>query len=617
MVMENLLHGLFFLIYLGLAFYVLYKNRKALLNRSVFLLMLITSFQSLSVMVIRYPTIDIVTANVFTDILSISMTAFGILAFLSIVFLTRLFKPNLFIYLLLSMYLIGFAIFQLSTDFASVSEKDRLGLWIIEFNNSSVLFMLDIIHNILLIAGFILLFVFIKKTSDYLKRNQVIIILIAGLISYAFSLMNILIPAFIDEVRLLLLNDIFLSIFLIGFIYSIVKYELFEITPSMAVEQIIEILPVGLIIADINEDIIRTNKSLCAITQRPEKFFLKKNVSSVFKNLTNKNITEILKNKGVFENIEINTKPEKNKTVSTFYKKLLDKFGRPIGSITLIHDINELVRTQKLLNNSNILLEKKVKKRTHELYLAKEKAEESNKLKTAFLQNISHEIRTPLNAISGFSGLLNTPDLSKEKRKKFVSIIQNSSNQLASIVTDILTISSLETKQIKSNIDKVCINRIIKDLLVTFKQQAIKDNISLYAKQPLPEKQSEIFTDKTKLIQILTNLINNALKFTPQGFIEFGYSLINNNLEFYVKDSGIGIDPKYHEKIFERFGKINTSTTKLYGGTGIGLPISKEYVELLGGKIWVLSETDKGSSFYFTIPYKPVFEIDNNPTPIK
>ncbi len=615
--MENLLHGLFFLIYLGLAFYVLYKNRKALLNRSVFLLMLITSFQSLSVMVIRYPTIDIVTANVFTDILSISMTVFGILVFLSIVFLTRLFKPNLFIYLLLSMYLIGFAIFQLSTDFASVSEKDRLGLWIIEFNNSSVLFMLDIIHNILLIAGFILLFVFIKKTTDYLKRKQVIIILIAGLISYAFSLMNILIPAFIDEVRLLLLNDIFLSIFLIGFIYSIVKYELFEITPSMAVEQIIEILPVGLIIADINEDIIRTNKSLCAITQRPEKFFFKKNVSSVFKNLTNKNITEILKNKGVFENIEINTKPEKNKTVSTFYKKLLDKFGRPIGSITLIHDINELVRTQKLLNNSNILLEKKVKKRTHELYLAKEKAEESNKLKTAFLQNISHEIRTPLNAISGFSGLLNTPDLSEEKRKKFVSIIQNSSNQLASIVTDILTISSLETKQIKSNIDKVCINRIIKDLLVTFKQQAIKDNISLYAKQPLPEKQSEIFTDKTKLIQILTNLINNALKFTHQGFIEFGYSLINNNLEFYVKDSGIGIDPKYHEKIFERFGKINTSTTKLYGGTGIGLPISKEYVELLGGKIWVLSETDKGSSFYFTIPYKPVFEIDNNPTPIK
>lgn len=617
MVLENLLHGLFFLIYLGLAFYILYKNRKALLNRSVFLLMLITSFQSLSVMVIRYPTIDIVTANVFTDILSISMTAFGILAFLSIVFLTRLFKPNLFIYLLLSMYLIGFAIFQLSTDFASVSEKDRLGLWIIEFNNPSVLFMLDIIHNILLITGFILLFVFIKKTSDYLKRKQVIIILIAGLISYAFSLVNILIPAFIDEVRLLLLNDIFLSIFLIGFIYSIVKYELFEITPSMAVEQIIEILPVGLIIADINEDIIRTNKSLCAITQRPEKFFLKKNVSSVFKDLTNKNITEILKNKGVFENIEINTKPEKNKTVSTFYKKLLDKFGRPIGSITLIHDINELIRTQKLLNNSNILLEKKVKERTHELYLAKEKAEESNKLKTAFLQNISHEIRTPLNAISGFSGLLNTPDLSEEKRKKFVSIIQNSSNQLASIVTDILTISSLETKQIKSNIDKVCINRIINDLLVTFKQQAIKDNISLYAKQPLTDKQSEIFTDKTILIQILTNLINNALKFTHQGFIEFGYSLINNNLEFYVKDSGIGIDPKYHEKIFVRFGKINTSTTKLYGGTGIGLPISKEYVELLGGKIWVLSETDKGSSFYFTIPYKPVFEIDNNPTPIK
>jgi len=252
-----------------------------------------------------------------------------------------------------------------------------------------------------------------------------------------------------------------------------------------------------------------------------------------------------------------------------------------------------------------------------ELIKAKEKAEESDRLKTAFLQNMSHEIRTPLNAISGFSGMLNKPELSEEKRKSFVSIIQNSSKQLISIVSDILTISSLETKQEKTNIDKVGINNIIVELLAIFKLQALNQNISLYAKQQLSNKQSEIYTDKTKITQILTNLLTNALKFTHEGFIEFGYNLKENELEFYVKDSGIGIKSEYHEKIFERFRQADKSINKLYGGTGLGLAISKAFAELLGGKIWVQSELEKGSTFYFTIPYKPVNEIDKTTTPNK
>jgi PAS domain S-box-containing protein len=247
-----------------------------------------------------------------------------------------------------------------------------------------------------------------------------------------------------------------------------------------------------------------------------------------------------------------------------------------------------------------------------ELAKAKEKAEESNRLKTAFLQNMSHEIRTPLNAISGFSGLLDKSEISEEKRKSFVSIIQNSSNQLISIVTDILTISSLETKQEKVNVSSVCINTIIVELLAIFKQQAQNQNISLYAKQQLSDKQSEIYTDKTKLTQILTNLISNALKFTHEGFIEFGYNLKENEFEFYVKDSGIGIKQEFHNIIFERFRQADKSINKIYGGTGLGLAISKAFVELLGGKIWVQSEIEKGSIFYFTIPYKPVREIDKS-----
>lgn len=251
-----------------------------------------------------------------------------------------------------------------------------------------------------------------------------------------------------------------------------------------------------------------------------------------------------------------------------------------------------------------------------ELIKAKEKAEESDRLKTAFLQNMSHEIRTPLNAISGFSGILNKSELSEEKRRSYTSIIQNSSEQLISIISDILTISSLETKQENISYDKVCVNNIILDLLSIFKQQAHNQNISLYTKQQLSDKQAEIYTDKTKITQILSNLISNALKFTHEGFIEFGYNLKEHELEFYVKDSGIGIKPEFHEEIFERFRQANKSINKLYGGTGLGLSISKGFTDLLGGKIWVQSELEKGSTFYFTIPYKPVNESDKAISPI-
>jgi len=257
-----------------------------------------------------------------------------------------------------------------------------------------------------------------------------------------------------------------------------------------------------------------------------------------------------------------------------------------------------------------------------ELKAAKEKAEESDRLKTAFLQNMSHEIRTPMNAICGFSGQLNRPDLSDEKRKSFVSIIQNSSHQLLSIVTDILTISSLETKQEKLNISKVCINNVIVELLSVFKQQSINQNISLYAKKELNDLQSEILTDKTKITQILTNLLTNALKFTHEGYIEFGYTVVQQQngvspqeLQFYVKDSGIGIKPELHEIIFERFRQADKSIQMNYGGTGLGLSISKGLTELCGGKIWVQSEPTKGATFYFTIPYEPVNEIDKSVAP--
>ncbi len=249
------------------------------------------------------------------------------------------------------------------------------------------------------------------------------------------------------------------------------------------------------------------------------------------------------------------------------------------------------------------------KKAEKELIKTKEKAEESDRLKSAFLQNMSHEIRNPMNAIIGFSEMLEKHDLTKEKQKIFINNIIYNSHKLLLNINNIITISSLETKQEKVIINKVSINQLMNDLLLLFEKQTLNRNISIFGKPQLTDKQSEIYTDKTKVIQILSNLINNALKFTPQGFIEFGYNLKNNNLEFYVKDSGIGIKAEMQGIIFNHFRQVDEKDNRKYEGTGLGLSISKAFIELLNGKIWVESEPENGSTFYFTIPYKPVDKI--------
>lgn len=240
------------------------------------------------------------------------------------------------------------------------------------------------------------------------------------------------------------------------------------------------------------------------------------------------------------------------------------------------------------------------------LLKAKKKAEESDLLKTAFLQNMSHEIRTPMNSIVGFSELLNNSDLLPEKRKKFTSIIIDNADQLLSIVNDILTISTLQTNQDQAHIEPTNINQVLSDLLIIYEKQALSRHLSIQLHQALSDQESVVFTDKTKIIQIITNLLNNAFKFILEGSIEFGYRLINEDMVFYVTDSGIGIPEEMQNVIFDRFMQASDFVKFNYGGNGLGLAISKEFVDLLGGKIWVESDVNKGSTFYFTIKYLPV-----------
>lgn len=239
-----------------------------------------------------------------------------------------------------------------------------------------------------------------------------------------------------------------------------------------------------------------------------------------------------------------------------------------------------------------------------ELIIAKEKAEESDKLKTAFLQNMSHEIRTPLNGIIGFSNLLNSPDLCHEDIQEFTEMIKISGIRLIEIVNNILDISKIQTGQVRIEKNIVVINSIFSDVQTFFSHLAKEKNLIMnYTNQN--DNNRTLFTDETKLNQILTNLINNAVKFTKTGSIDFGYEIKGNDIEFFVRDTGIGISPEMHCQIFDRFTQAENTISRGYEGAGIGLAICRGLVELLGGKIWVVSELGRGTTFYFTLPYNP------------
>lgn len=249
----------------------------------------------------------------------------------------------------------------------------------------------------------------------------------------------------------------------------------------------------------------------------------------------------------------------------------------------------------------------KNKKYEKQLLKAKAKALESEKLKTSFLHNISHEIRTPLNAICGFSEFMKDENLSQQKRSEFADIIIKSGYQLTSIIDDIVSISSIESGLVKAKYKKFDLLELIEEIHSIFSPKAEVKKIKLLLNNPNVVI-NQIVSDKTKLNQIISNLITNALKFTHSGSIELGYNLKENLIEFFVKDTGIGIDKEAHSKIFERFQQANTSIPSTYGGTGLGLSIAKAYTELLGGNIWLNSELGKGTTFYFTIPYIENFE---------
>jgi PAS domain S-box-containing protein len=354
-----------------------------------------------------------------------------------------------------------------------------------------------------------------------------------------------------------------------------------------------ELSPVGIILIDEKGTIIEVNSSFCETLGYTRKELLSRNIR-IFASPGNegdidKHIAEILSGKTKIHEV-INIRKDGtpcNKALSETMIILPD--GKP-GILSVSNDITERERVHQ------------------ELVSAKEKAEESDRLKSAFLTNISHELRTPLNAIIGFSGLLAESDKDQETKANS-KIILNSGYHLLQLVEDILDISMIETGQMKINYENVSITSVLNEVRDIIKGEKLKENKTrielILNKDPKPDEIT-IKTDSRKLKQVLINLLKNAFKFTDEGNITYGFNKIAQDkqeyLKFFVKDTGIGIDKKYHEIIFNNFRQVDDTHTRKYGGTGIGLSIAKRIVEMLGGKIWVESELGKGSVFYFTVP---------------
>ncbi len=279
---------------------------------------------------------------------------------------------------------------------------------------------------------------------------------------------------------------------------------------------------------------------------------------------------------------------------------IINSDGITTHYIAIKEDITYKKYSEFLLQLKN----QEIEIQNEELILAKNHAEESDRLKSAFLANMSHEIRTPMNGILGFVGLLKEPMLTGQQQKEYIDIIEKSGVRMLNIINDIIDISKIESGLMTIHKAASNINDQIDYVFTFFKPEVEAKGMKLSCTKSLPSEASMIETDREKIFAILINLVKNAIKYSHEGYIEFGYVKKDDFLEFFVKDTGIGIPKDRQEDVFERFIQADITDKMAKQGAGLGLSISRAFVEMLGGTIWVDSDEGKGSTFYFTIPYQ-------------
>jgi PAS domain S-box-containing protein len=357
-------------------------------------------------------------------------------------------------------------------------------------------------------------------------------------------------------------------------------------------ETILNTMKQSIIVEDKDQNIIFANPAFYKLTGYEKNDILGKNWSVLVPGEMRNEIDQIIQkrdNKSP-DNYEAQVKASSGKripvyvTTSPILKN--DNFN---GIIVVLTDIRQL------------------KEKEEEIKKAKEKAEASDKLKSEFLANMSHEIRTPMNGIMGFIKLLKREGAADDMWEHYVDIIYQSSNQLLRIINDIVDYSKIQAGHYEIDQDEIFLDKFIMNIRDMFNEEKVtygKNNLEIHARTTGKDTELSVFSDERKLKQILSNLMENALKFTNEGYIEIGCLPKESSVEFYVKDTGLGIAKDKHEIIFEKFRQADGTSTRNYGGTGLGLAITKKLAELLGGEIHVDSSPGEGSTFSISFPFQ-------------
>jgi PAS domain S-box-containing protein len=361
-----------------------------------------------------------------------------------------------------------------------------------------------------------------------------------------------------------------------------------------------------LIVMDTKGVIQKVNKSTSDLLGYSEAELIGKHISYIFpekgKNAINKLIVDFLE-KNIITNIERTYLTKDGIEIPVIFSGSVMKEADNMiqGIVCVASDITIRKKHEKEVQDQN----KKIEQTNIELIEALHKAEESDKLKTAFLQNMSHEIRTPLNGIVGFSQLLSSKNYPEANKLEIAKLVERSSFRLIELVNNILDIAKIETGQVNINSTAFNLNGFMRELKDFFELFVKEKKLTLDYQNSLEDDECIIFLDKEKLHQIMVNLINNSIKFTNEGGVIFGYTIQKNLIEFFVRDTGVGIPEEMQERVFDRFTQADVALTRNYEGSGLGLSICKGLTELLGGKMWLKSAMGKETTFYFTVPYLP------------
>jgi PAS domain S-box-containing protein len=583
------LHFFCLLVFSTMVVYIIKKDPDSRLNWILAILMACFALWNL---VDLLPNAEVITVNtmiLFQNISSVGWIGFPSVLLSFSILLTKnekLLRSKIFMVIIIMLPL--FFIYKQWTQHMLIDPGRQEFGWSFNWEESISTYLFFTYYITFTILAILLIYLFGKKSNSIIVKKQTRLIVPSLCLSLIGGSFFDVFMTKLNYHSIPQLGNVFILAFALGLVYAISKYRFLTITPAIAAENIISAMDELLILLDHEGNILNVNNAAIVSLQYEQKYLIGRPIEilvpeSEFKNGLMEKISkeEIIKN----HDCDLLTKYGEKVPIIYSSSPIFNEEKNLIGTVFIARDITE----RKLIEE--------------ELIKSKAKAEESDRLKSAFLANMSHEIRTPMNGILGFAELLKNPNVTGAKQREFIDTIVKSGARMLNIINDIINISKVESGLLEVIISDSNINEQIDYIYTFFKPETEKKGIQLKHKISLSMKESIIKTDREKIYAILTNLVKNAIKFTLEGYIEFGYEKKGDYLEFFVKDTGVGIEKEQAKFVFERFRQGSISHDRNYEGSGLGLSISKAYVEMLGGEIWLESNEANGSTFYFTIPY--------------